>query len=110
MEADLTPLADLAQQFIDVTTPVVGATELSTVTIVWQYITLSVFIFLATSQVPLLIGMIVVMKYEWIIASFYSFGFLLWPILNVLFMFSDKLQKQLLRPDTLWSIWFIFLG
>ena len=58
---------------------------------------------------PLFVGMIIEMGYEWILAVFISFSFLFFPSLNVLFMFSPSLKEDLLTDDTVWSIWFIYL-
>ena len=53
--------------------------------------------------------MIGVMQYEWIIAVFLSVIYLLFPSVELLFMFNYGLQKSLISEDKFWSIWFILL-
>ena len=89
------------------TLPIVEAKASSTFTVVMQYMTLVGIISLFINQVPLFVGLIIEMGYEWVIAVFISFSFLLFPSLNGLFLFSSNLQSQLLTSDNVWSLWFL---
>ena len=78
-------------------------------TTVLQYITMSLIVWLYIVQVPLFVGMILTMGYEWILGVFMSFAFLFFPSLNILFMFSPSLKSDLLTTNTAWSVWFVML-
>ena len=69
---------------------------LSIYTIIIQYLTLVQILWVYINQIPLFVAMIVELDYEWIIALFLSALFMMFPSINILFMFSPALQSNLL--------------
>ena len=69
---------------------------ISIYTIIIQYFTLAQILWVYINQLPLFLAMILQLNYEWIIALFLSALYMMFPSLNILFMFSPALQSNLL--------------